>query len=72
MVRKCPDGVIPYGGWWWQNAGVTELFALTLLWGVFLWYIATAPKEKMQMTWLVLVGLTLAAPVLAMIWPALR
>jgi hypothetical protein len=47
-------------------------FLLVLLWGGFLWYIAVTPKEKMQMVWLVLVGLVLASPILAMIWPALR
>lgn len=38
----------------------------------FLWYIAVTPKEKMQMTWLILVGLILLSPILALIWPALR
>ena len=51
---------------------MTGLFILTLLWGALLWYIAVTPTEKMQMTWLVLVGLILLAPLLALIWPALR
>lgn len=51
---------------------VTGFFILTLLWGGLLWYIAVTPTEKMQMTWLVLIGLILLAPLLALIWPALR
>jgi hypothetical protein len=49
-----------------------ELFAAALLWGGVLWYIAVAPQEKMQMTWLILVGLILLSPLLALFWPALR
>lgn len=45
---------------------------LVLAWGGFLWYIAVTPKEKMQMTWLVLIGLLLLAPVLSWLVPGLR
>lgn len=45
---------------------------LVLFWGGFLWYIAVTPKETMQMTWLVLIGLILISPVFAMLSPAFR
>jgi hypothetical protein len=51
---------------------MTGFFVLALLWAAFLGYIAVTPKDRMQMTWLVLVGLALVAPLLAWIWPALR
>ena len=51
---------------------MTELFFLAVIWGGILWFIAVTPKIKMQMVWLVLVGLAFIAPVLALLWPALR
>jgi hypothetical protein len=49
-----------------------ELILLGALWGGFLWYIAVTPKQRLQVTWLVLVALVLASPVLAIFWPQLR
>lgn len=51
---------------------MTEGIALALLWAGFLGYIAVASKEAMQLTWIILVGLILASPVIAYIWPAFR
>jgi len=51
---------------------MTELFAVAIIWGGVLAFIAVTPKEKMQMVWLVLVGIAFLAPVLALFWPALR
>ncbi len=48
------------------------MFALALLWAGFLGYIAVTPKERLQMTWLVVIGLMLAAPLLSWFFPALR
>ncbi len=51
---------------------MTGMFALALLWACFLGYIVVTPKERLQMTWLVVVGLLLAAPLVSWLWPALR
>lgn len=48
--------------------------ALILLagWIAVLAYIAAVKPETMQMTWLVLVLLILASPLIAVFWPAFR
>lgn len=51
---------------------MTELFVLAILWGGVLWYVAVTPKEKMQMVWLILVGLVLISPLIALVWPMFR
>ncbi len=51
---------------------MSELFIVAIFWGGILWFIAVTPKEKMQMVWLVMVGLAFLAPLLAVFWPALR
>lgn len=51
---------------------MTELVILVLVWAGVLWLIAVTPKEKMQMTWLILVGLVLASPLIALLWPMFR
>lgn len=48
------------------------MFALALIWGGMLWYIAVTPKETMQMVWLILVGLMFVSPLIALLWPAFR
>jgi hypothetical protein len=60
------------GGFAGYNAGMPELIILAIVWCGVLWYVARVDKDKMQATWLVLIGLLLASPVLAMIWPFLR
>lgn len=54
------------------NGAMTGMFALAVIWGGLLWYIAVTPKIKMQMVWLVLVGIAFMGPVLAAFWPNLR
>lgn len=49
-----------------------ELVLLALFWAGVLWYIAATPKEHMQMTWLILVGLVLLSPLIALFWPMFR
>jgi hypothetical protein len=51
---------------------MSELFIVAIIWGAVLFYIARTPKEKMQMTWLVLLALVLLSPLLALFWPAFR
>lgn len=51
---------------------MTELFVIALLWAGVLWYIARTPTETMQITWLILVGLVLISPLIALLWPMFR
>lgn len=51
---------------------MAEFVLLALVWCGVLWFIAVTPKEKMQMTWLILVGLILISPVIALVWPMFR
>jgi hypothetical protein len=48
------------------------LILAAVVWVGVLWYIAVTPKEKMQMTWLILVGLVLLSPLIALFWPMFR
>jgi len=47
-------------------------FLLILGWGSFLCYIAMAPKETMQATWVILIALILISPLFAWLWPGFR
>lgn len=49
-----------------------DLTLLLLFWGAVLWYVARAQPETLQLTWLVVVALVLASPLIAVFWPAFR
>lgn len=51
---------------------MVELAAAAVVWGGVLWYLAAAPRERAQMTWLLLVAVVATGPFLAVIFPSLR
>lgn len=48
-----------------------ELAAVLSL-SAFLWYVAVTSKEKMEMAWLIMVGLILLSPIIALLFPMFR
>jgi len=51
---------------------MVEALILVAAWSLALGYVALVSKEAMQLTWIILVALLLASPVIALIWPAFR
>lgn len=43
---------------------------LVVFWGAVLWYIAVMPKEKVFLTWIILIIAIAISPLFAWLWPS--